>query len=161
MTPFEWIFVAVAVLALAGLLVFCRLGKKPAFSVEAANCLVKATENERRDWVVRLDTRLANNTSSRLNVKEVTFFAEAPRGARVEPKRVTGDKSKVVRHRGHGPDLAMRLPIELGSSRETAFTFDVFFPHSLQSHFGEVILRADFRTEEGPSAALRMPIQPA
>lgn len=162
MSPFEWVLAAVACLAVGLFLAFaCRKRRKAVFTVEVAECLVQPTGNERGDWVVRLDTLMTNSGASGLNVKEVTIVAETPDGARMEPKRVTGDKTRVVRQRGHGPDLAMRLPIALRPSRQHAFTFDAFFHHSLNKFFGNAKLRVDLGTEEGAVAAVEAPINPA
>lgn len=154
MGTYLWITAAtVAGGVLCAVLVLCRKRTSTGLDLQVAGCGVTATHNERKDWRVRLQAIFANRSARPLNVSVVAFESEAADGrARLSPKRVTGDKTRIISQRGRGPDLAMRLPIALRPKGKADFTFDVFFSHSLHRFFGEGTLRIEAVAEDGQTA---------
>lgn len=145
-----WIAGSAAAALVVGLAILLRRkGARPGLEIKVESCRVEATRSERGDWAVRVQAALANRTTRSVSVTVVAFRVEKPDGTRLGPNCVTGDKTRVVKQRGHGPDLAMRLPIALRQKASSDFTFDIFFPHTLERFFGKGVLVMEAGTECG------------
>jgi len=120
---------------------------------------VTLTDTDRHNWLVRLDTRLENQSKAPERIVKVACEARAKDGRTLGPQRICGDYHQAAIVRSHPPDLAMRLPLDVRQSVD--FTFEMLFEHRLIQLWPELELRMTFTMDGGHESRVDIPLPPA
>ena len=121
------IVLVITVIVLVALLTLYRSrGKRPDLVIHISAPAIKPVGN-RSEWYLDFVAEFANVSPSALSITGLRSAVSAPKQPPLDAKRILGDDESQRRAVAHPPDIALRLPIEVGPGGRVSYRFHIFF----------------------------------